>query len=89
MRSAMARLFEEYPAILSPAATGPPPLGFESTGDPSANAAWTALGVPAIAVPLAGHDMPMGMQLTGAWGCDDAVVALAAQAEKLLAGELA
>jgi Asp-tRNA(Asn)/Glu-tRNA(Gln) amidotransferase A subunit family amidase len=84
MRTEISRLFWEYPAILGPAATGPAPAGLESTGDPAANAPWTALGVPAISVPLAGYDMPMGLQLTGAWGRDDAVVVVAAQAEMLL-----
>jgi len=89
MRIEISRIFWEYPAILSPAATGPPPEGLEYTGDPAANAAWTALGVPAISMPLAGYDMPMGLQLTGAWGRDDAVVEVAAEAEKLLAKEAA
>ena len=87
MRTEISRLFWEYPAILCPAATGPPPAGFDSTGDPAASAPWSALGVPAISVPLAGYDMPMGLQLTGAWGRDDAVVLVAAEAERLLAGE--
>jgi len=87
MRTEMSRWFWEYPAILTPAATGPAPEGYESTGDPSANAPWTALGVPAISVPLPGYDVPMGLQLTGAWGRDDAVVVVAAEAEKLLAHE--
>lgn len=89
MRTEISRIFWEYPAILSPAATGPPPAGLEFTGDPAANAPWTALGVPALSVPLAGYDMPMGLQLTGAWGRDDAVVVVASEAEKLLANEAA
>jgi Asp-tRNA(Asn)/Glu-tRNA(Gln) amidotransferase A subunit family amidase len=87
MRTEISRIFWEYPAIICPAATGPPPAGLENTGDPAANAAWTALGVPAISVPLRGYDMPMGMQLTGAWGRDDAVVWVAAEAERLLGGD--
>ena len=86
LRSEVSRIFWEYPAIICPAATGPPPPGMESTGDPRANAPWTALGVPAISVPLAAYDLPMGLQLTGAWGRDDAVVRVAAEAERLLAG---
>jgi len=87
MRSQISRIFWEFPAILSPAATGPAPEGLESTGDPANNAAWTAIGVPAISVPLAGYDVPMGLQLTGAWGRDDAVVVVAAEAERLLNGD--
>jgi Asp-tRNA(Asn)/Glu-tRNA(Gln) amidotransferase A subunit family amidase len=87
MRTDISRIFWEYPAILTPAATGPPPAGFDFTGDPSAGAPWSALGLPAISVPLAGYNLPMGLQLSGAWGRDDAVVVVAAEAERLLAGE--
>jgi Asp-tRNA(Asn)/Glu-tRNA(Gln) amidotransferase A subunit family amidase len=80
MRSAVAQIFWEFPTILTPAAAGPPPEGLQSTGDPSPNAPWTALGVPAISVPVA----PMGLQITAAWGRDDALVTVAAKAEALL-----
>ena len=85
LRRAVTSVFWEYPAILSPAATGPAPAGFESTGDPSNNAPWTALGVPAISIPLATEGAPLGLQLTAAWGRDDALVAVAEHAEQLLA----
>lgn len=80
MRGVLREVFWEYPAILSPAATGMPPVGLESTGDPSNNAPWTALGVPAISVPLPG-EIPMGLQITAAWGRDDALISVALQAE--------
>ena len=79
MRAVVREVFWEYPAVLSPAATGVPPEGLESTGDPSNNAPWTALGVPAISVPLPGA-LPVGLQMTAAWGRDDALLAVAAQA---------
>ena len=78
MRAAMAHIFDDYPVLLSPAATGPPPQGLDSTGDPSANAPWTALGVPAITVPIG----RVGLQMTAAWGCDDELVAWAAALEQ-------
>ena len=84
MRARLANVLWEYPAILSPAATGPAPAGFDSTGDPANNAPWTALGVPAISVPLAVAGAPLGLQITAAWGRDDALVAVAEQAEALL-----
>lgn len=84
MRTQFARLFSEYPAILSPAATGIAPEGLVSTGDPANNAPWTALGVPAISVPLPVEGAPLGLQITAAWGRDDALVAMAAQAERHL-----
>jgi Asp-tRNA(Asn)/Glu-tRNA(Gln) amidotransferase A subunit family amidase len=84
MRGEISAMFWEYPAILSPAASGPAPAGLESTGDPSHNAPWTALGLPVISVPLPGDGPPLGLQIAGAWGRDDALVAVAAQAESLL-----
>jgi len=83
MRGEISAMFWEYPAILSPAAGGPAPEGLASTGDPSHNAPWTALGLPAISVPMPAP-VPMGLQIAGAWGRDDALVAVAAHAERLL-----
>ena len=82
MRGAVAQIFEEYDAILTPAASGPPPRGLESTGDPSPNAPWTALGVPAISIPLPGRRLPEGLQVAAAWNFDDVLVALAAEIER-------
>jgi len=84
MKVEVSSIFWEYPAILTPAASGPAPSGYESTGDPSPNAPWTALGVPAISVPLPATGGPCGLQITGAWGRDDALVAVAAEVEKLI-----
>ena len=86
MRSVLANVFWEYPVILSPAATGAAPQGFDSTGDPANNAPWTALGVPAISVPLPVESAPIGLQITAAWGRDDALVAIAEQVEEFLTG---
>jgi len=85
MRGEVTNLFWDYPAVLTPAATGPPPAGLASTGDPANNAPWTALGVPAISIPLPVSGAPLGLQITAAWGRDDALVAVAAQAERMLA----
>ena len=35
-----------------PAATGPAPLGLAFTGDSRMNAPWTAVGTPAISIPI-------------------------------------
>ena len=74
MRKEVARVFDEYDVIVSASATGPAPEGFASTGDPAANAPWTALGVPAISLPT----WPVGTQVTARWGEDDALLAIAA-----------
>ena len=84
MKMKVASLFWDYPAILTPAAAGPAPAGLSSTGDPAHNAPWTALGVPAISVPLPVDGPPLGLQMAAAWGRDDALVAVAAQLESLV-----
>jgi Asp-tRNA(Asn)/Glu-tRNA(Gln) amidotransferase A subunit family amidase len=84
MRVEVSSLFWDYPVILTPAAVGSAPYGFARTGDPSPNAPWTALGLPAIAVPLPVEGAPLGVQVTAGWGRDDALVAVAAELEALL-----
>jgi Asp-tRNA(Asn)/Glu-tRNA(Gln) amidotransferase A subunit family amidase len=74
----IAAQHRKTPIILVPAATGPAPLGLKSTGNPAMNAPWTALGTPAITIPMpVGSALPLGLQLTGAPG-QDARVARAA-----------
>jgi Asp-tRNA(Asn)/Glu-tRNA(Gln) amidotransferase A subunit family amidase len=54
-----------YDAILTPSATGPAPLGFETTGNPIFCTLWTFLGVPALNLPLLTvNGLPLGVQLT-------------------------
>ncbi len=84
MKLAVNSIFWDYPAILTPAAAGRAPEGLDSTGDPSHNSPWTALGVPAISVPLPVDGGPLGVQMTAAWGRDDSLVAVAAQLETLV-----
>lgn len=84
MRGELARILWDYPAILTPATNGPAPVGFDSTGDPAFNAPWTALGMPAITVPLPASPAPLGLQITAAWGRDDALVSVATHTELLL-----
>jgi amidase len=81
MKVEVASIFWDYPAILTPSAAGPAPQGLATTGDPSHNAPWTALGVPAISVPLPVDGGPVGIQMTAGWGRDDALVAVASQLE--------
>jgi Asp-tRNA(Asn)/Glu-tRNA(Gln) amidotransferase A subunit family amidase len=64
-RAVISKLFCATPVILTPAATGPAPLGLESTGDPRMNSPWTVLGTPAITLPMpSGRSLPLGLQLT-------------------------
>jgi Asp-tRNA(Asn)/Glu-tRNA(Gln) amidotransferase A subunit family amidase len=84
MRGTMAAVFAEYPLVFSPAATGAAPAGYESTGDPANNAPWTALGTPALSLPIPVPGAPLGLQITAAWDRGDALVAAAAEIEAML-----
>jgi Asp-tRNA(Asn)/Glu-tRNA(Gln) amidotransferase A subunit family amidase len=87
-RTELSRVFWDCPVIVSPATMGAAPKGLHSTGDPSINAPWTAVGVPAISVPLPVDGLPLGLQINAAWGRDDALVAVAAHAEEILFCEI-
>jgi Asp-tRNA(Asn)/Glu-tRNA(Gln) amidotransferase A subunit family amidase len=68
---AVDELFMNHGTILTPAAPGPAPRGFATTGDPVFNAFWTYLGVPAVTLPLLeAEGLPMGVQLVGPRGDD-------------------
>jgi Asp-tRNA(Asn)/Glu-tRNA(Gln) amidotransferase A subunit family amidase len=69
---ALTDLFDEYDAILTPAAPGEAPRGLASTGNPVFCSTWTWLGTPAISLPLLRSEagMPVGAQLVGRRGND-------------------
>ena len=74
----ISETFARTPILATPAAPGPPPLGLDSTGDPKMNAPWTALGVPAISVPIpVGDQPPLGLQLLAAAGQDSSLLEIA------------
>jgi len=65
-------VFDEYDALLTPAAPGAAPRGLDSTGNPVFCTIWTYLGTPAVTLPLLQGDsgMPIGVQLVGRRGND-------------------
>lgn len=67
LNAALDPIFEEYDAILTPAAPGVAPKGLGSTGNPVFNMLWTYLGTPAVTLPLLRSEtgMPLGVQLVG------------------------
>jgi Asp-tRNA(Asn)/Glu-tRNA(Gln) amidotransferase A subunit family amidase len=86
-RDRIAEVYQATPVILVPAAPGPAPAGLASTGDPRMNSPWTALGTPAIAIPMgAFNGLPLGLQLTADRGEDARVLRTAVQLETILAG---
>jgi len=81
----VADIYASTPVILVPAATGPAPRGLQSTGDSRMNAPWTALGVPAISVPMpVGAALPLGLQLTAAHGDEGRVLQAAVRVQRAL-----
>jgi Asp-tRNA(Asn)/Glu-tRNA(Gln) amidotransferase A subunit family amidase len=88
-RNTVAELYRTTPVILVPAATGPAPRGLALTGDSRMNSPWTALGTPAITIPMpVGDALPLGLQLTAAHGQDARVIRTAVRLHQILrAGE--
>lgn len=74
--------------VLAPAALGPAPHDhLAGTGDPAMSRAWHLLGVPEIAIPAGDVDsLPVGVQLVGAFGTDDALLDAAAWLAGTLSG---
>ena len=74
-RLRFAEIFKSTPVILTPAAPGPAPLGLSNTGDPKMDAPWTALGTPAMSIPMPlATGLPLGLQLAADLGQDSRVL---------------
>jgi Asp-tRNA(Asn)/Glu-tRNA(Gln) amidotransferase A subunit family amidase len=87
-RGALDRIMQDYDAVLTPSAPGEAPLGIESTGNAVFSGFWSLLETPCITLPYAQgpHDMPVGVQLVGRRGGDEALLALAEWAAPRLIG---
>jgi Asp-tRNA(Asn)/Glu-tRNA(Gln) amidotransferase A subunit family amidase len=72
LNQALDPVFDEFDAILTPAAPGVAPRGLEATGNPIFCSIWTYLGTPAIVLPLMRSEegLPLGAQLVGRRGND-------------------
>jgi Asp-tRNA(Asn)/Glu-tRNA(Gln) amidotransferase A subunit family amidase len=71
LNEGLDELFNEYDAILTPAAPGEAPSA-ETTGNPIFSTIWTYLGTPAITLPLLQSEsgLPIGVQLVAKRGHD-------------------
>jgi Asp-tRNA(Asn)/Glu-tRNA(Gln) amidotransferase A subunit family amidase len=67
LNRALDGLFDEFDAIITPAAPGAAPRGLEATGDPVFCSTWTLLGTPALTLPLIEDKagLPIGIQVVG------------------------
>lgn len=73
-------------AWITPAATGPAPLGLSTTGDPAMSAPFSLAGMPAITLPAPSTHtrLPLGLQLAARPGADQLLLAQAALVETAL-----
>jgi Asp-tRNA(Asn)/Glu-tRNA(Gln) amidotransferase A subunit family amidase len=84
-RAKMTDIYGNTPIVLVPAAPGPAPLGLSSTGDSRMNSPWTALGTPAISIPMpVASGLPLGLQLTAERGEDARLLRAATLVETAL-----
>ncbi|MFF3001278.1 amidase [Kitasatospora sp. NPDC057940] len=74
---------------LAPSATGGAPEGLHTTGDPVMSLPWSYLGLPALSLPAGrtAEGLPLGLQVVGAAGGDERLLAQAAFLEEALGGE--
>ena len=65
-RGFMAKLFDDFDALLTPAARGTAPEGIGSTGDPVMNGPWTLADFPTMTLPcaLGSNGLPLGVQFS-------------------------
>jgi Asp-tRNA(Asn)/Glu-tRNA(Gln) amidotransferase A subunit family amidase len=78
IRTIYAALAGEVDGVITLSATGPAPLGLESTGDSIFVVAGSCLGVPAISLPLlTAEGLPLGLQVLGFLDRDAELIAAA------------
>jgi Asp-tRNA(Asn)/Glu-tRNA(Gln) amidotransferase A subunit family amidase len=70
---------------LTPAATGPAPLGLGTTGDSVMCLPWSNAGFPSVTLPAgrAANGLPLGLQYVARPGSDEELLAWAAALQAL------
>ena len=86
-RRQLDRFFDEFDAILAPAAPGEAPEGLSATGDPLFSRGWTLLQVPSLSLPFGTgpRGLPTSVQLVGRYAGDTRLLAAARWVEQRLA----
>jgi Asp-tRNA(Asn)/Glu-tRNA(Gln) amidotransferase A subunit family amidase len=84
----LAKVLDGYDGVLTPSASGVPPVGLYFTGDPRFCRVETLIGAPSISLPLAwtADGLPAGLQLIGAPSRDARTMACAEWLLERLAG---
>jgi Asp-tRNA(Asn)/Glu-tRNA(Gln) amidotransferase A subunit family amidase len=85
LQDELTRLMAGYDGIITPPTTGEAPATLEQTGNPGFCTIWSLCGVPAITIPVGfgPRRLPLGLQIVGAEGKDDQVLAAAHWCERL------
>jgi Asp-tRNA(Asn)/Glu-tRNA(Gln) amidotransferase A subunit family amidase len=79
---------EAIDAWIAPAATGPAPVGIDTTGSPLMNLPWTQARLPVVGVPagVATDGLPLGVQIAARPDADEELLSWAVGLETALAG---
>lgn len=86
VRSQSAALMQGCDALVTLPASGEAPHGHADTGDARFCAPWSLMGVPAVNVPSGWSEanLPLGLQIVGAFGDDAKLLSAAARIESML-----
>ncbi|HEX4143148.1 MAG TPA: amidase [Pirellulales bacterium] len=86
-QSQLAAAFAGADAWVMPATTTTAPPRRDTTGDARLNSVWSYAGAPALTLPcgVATDNMPVGLQVVGRAGSDEALLAIAAWCEQIIA----
>jgi len=86
LQEEFARFVTGHDAVITPPAPGEAPADLTQTGSPTFCTIWTLLGVPAVSVPagLGPRQLPLGLQVVGAFQADHKTLAAAAWCEAQL-----
>jgi amidase len=87
-RGRFARMMRDVDVLLTPSAKGEAPRGLAATGDPLFSRPWMVLDAPSVTLPgfEGARGLPIGVQLVGACGDDERMLAIAQWAERAIAG---
>ena len=82
-RRRLIAMLDEHEFVLGPAALGAAPAGLDATGTPILSRPWQAMGLPVVTIPGPRDDagLPLGLQLIGKPGDEQALLEAAAWLE--------
>ena len=85
-RATLATVFDDYDVLITPGATGEAPADLTLIEGGSFNSLWTHMYVPCLTIPafVGPNGMPVGLQVVGPHGADEAVLAAGAWIEAQL-----